>query len=242
MKKIFLLIAVVLGLVATKVNAQQIPNRNKNENLVKANAKHNPIRFGVRVGANLSDWQGETMNSAQDLIDLSGGAVVTEMKEGIHAGAYVSIPIGPGFEIEPGLQYSQKGTRLIGKIPLEQIDFLNATVTVTNKSEYIELPVLAKVYIGEGFHIFGGPQVAYLLSNKVQVKAGALGLNALNQEWDMKSGFRDVDLSLVGGLGYRFSNGFNISAGYDHGLESVDQNGNFKTYNRAFKASVGLSF
>ncbi|MER2997755.1 porin family protein [Pontibacter populi] len=226
MKKIFLLIAVVLGFAATKVNAQQAQ----------------PIRFGVKVGANLSNWQGETVNSAQNLIDLSDGNVNRKMREGVHAGLYISIPVGPGFEIEPGLQYSQKGTRLTGKLPWVETEFLNANMTITNKSEYIELPVLAKLYVAEGFHIFAGPQVAYLLSNKVQAQASVLGFNAFNREWDMKNGFREFDMSIVGGVGYKFANGLNLSAGYDHGLNTIDENANFETYNRTFKASVGYTF
>jgi hypothetical protein len=242
MKRIFLLLSVVLGLMATKVNAQRVPDRNKNDNLIKADLQNNPIRFGVRVGANLTDWRGESMKGLQDLVELSDGSASTKMKEGIHAGVYISIPVGPGFEIEPGLQYSQKGMRLEGKIPYEKAEFLNATVTVTNKSEYLELPIVAKLFIGEGFHIYGGPQVAYLLSNKVQVEAKALGYNVLNREWDVKDRFREFDLSLAGGVGYRFNNGLTMSAGYDHGLEKVDKKGNFEAYNRAFKASVGYSF
>ena len=226
MKKIFLLIAVVLGFAALKVNAQQAQ----------------PIRFGVRVGANLSTWQGETVNSAQKLIDLADGNVNRKMREGVHAGLYLSIPVGPGFEIEPGLNYSQKGTRLTGKLPWVETEFLNANMTITNKSEYIELPVLAKLYVAEGFHIFAGPQVAYLLSNKVQAQASVLGFNALNREWDMKNGFREFDMSLVGGVGYKFANGLNLSAGYDYGLNTIDENANFETYNRTITASVGYTF
>ena len=225
MKKIFLLIAVVLGFIATKVNAQQ-----------------QPLRFGIRGGANLAEWQGETVNSVQDLIEFTNGSVSRQMREGFHIGGYLAIPVAPGFEIEPGIQYSQKGMRLIGKIPMEEADFLNATVTLTNKADFIDVPVLAKVYIGEGFHIFGGPQVSYLVSNKIQAEAGAFGFNALNQEWDMKSGFREFDVAVTGGVGYRFVNGFNISAGYDYGLSSVDANNNFDTFNRVIKASVGFTF
>ena len=101
---------------------------------------------------------------------------------------------------------------------------------------------MAKLYVGEGFHIFAGPQVAYLLSNKVQAQASVLGFNALNREWDMKSGFREMDFSVVGGVGYQFTNGLNLSAGYDHGLNTIDENGNFETFNRTFKASVGYTF
>ncbi|GAB3203194.1 hypothetical protein ABID22_000989 [Pontibacter aydingkolensis] len=226
MKKIFLLIAVVLGFAATKVNAQQ----------------QNTVRFGVKAGVNLAEWQGETINSAQNLIDMTDGSVSRKMREGFHVGGYVSIPLGTGFEIEPGLQYSQKGTRLIGKIPIEEVEFLNANLTLTNKAEYLDMPILAKVYIGEGFHIYGGPQVSYLISNKVQAEAGALGFKALNREWDMKDGFREIDLALTGGLGYRFASGFNVSAGYDYGVNTVDSRGSFETYNRVIKASVGFTF
>ena len=240
MKRIFLLIAVAVGLAAASAEAQQQPVRYNKQPAY--NNTSNQLRFGIRAGLNLADWQGETVQSVQDLVDMSGGYVSKEMRPGFHVGTYVSIPVLPGFEIEPGLQYSQKGTVLKGKIPLEQFDFLNAKVTLTNKAEYLDLPVLAKVYIGEGFHIYGGPQVSYLLSNKVSAEAGALGFKALNQEWDMNSGFREFDVALTGGLGYRFANGFNISAGYDYGLSSIDSRNNFDTYNHVVKASVGFTF
>ena len=244
MKKIFLLIAVVLGLVATQVNAQQTQNRygRQPQTYSRINNQASSVRFGIRAGGNLAQWEGESVNSAQDIIDLTEGSTSRKMREGFHVGAYVTIPVIPGFEIEPGLQYSQKGTKLTGKLPMESADFLNANVTITNKAEYIDVPVLARVYVGEGFNIFAGPQVSYLVSNKVKAQAGALGFNALNREWDMKSGFRDMDVAVTGGLGYRFTNGFNISAGYDYGLSTIDSNGNFDTFNRVVKASLAYTF
>lgn len=65
MKKIFLLIAVIVGFIATKVNAQQ-----------------QPIRFGVRAGANFAEWQGETVNSVQNLLEFTNGSVTRVMREG----------------------------------------------------------------------------------------------------------------------------------------------------------------
>ncbi|GAB3811244.1 porin family protein [Pontibacter rugosus] len=240
MKKIFLLIAVVIGLAAS-AQAQQRSVRSGNQ----INSYSTPtggIGFGIRAGVNFSDWDGETMQSVQDLVDMTNGTVNQEMRKGFHVGGYVSIPVAPGFEIEPGLLYSQKGAVLTGKLPMEQVEFLNARVSLTNKAEYLDLPILAKVYVGEGFHIFAGPQVSYLLSNKVKAEAGALGFKALNQEWDMKSGFREVDVAVTGGLGYKFTSGFNISAGYDYGVSSIDKNSSFDTYNRVIKASIGYTF
>lgn len=239
MKKIFLLIAVAIGLAAASVQAQQRTVRYGNQN---SYSSPSPVRFGIKAGVNVADWDGETMQSVQDLVEMTNGSVSQQMRTGFHAGAFVNIPVAPGFEIEPALIYSQKGTVLKGKIPVEEVDFLNAQVTLTNKAEYIDLPVLAKVYIGEGFHVFAGPQMSYLVSNKVSAEAGALGFKALNQEWDMKSGFREVDFAVTGGLGYKFTSGINISAGYDYGLSSIDKNGSFDTYNRVVKASVGFTF
>lgn len=225
MKKIFLLIALVLGFVATQVNAQQLP-----------------VRFGVKAGVNLAEWQGDAVNSANNLFELTDGSVSRTMREGFHVGGYITIPITNMLEIEPGLQYSQKGTRIIGKLPIEKMDFLNATATVTNKAEYIDLPVLLKLYVSEGFHIYAGPQVSYLVSNKIRAQAGVLGFNALNREWDMMKGFREVDVAVAGGVGYQFTNGLNLSAGYDYGLATVDARRNFDTFNRVIKASVGFTF
>jgi hypothetical protein len=233
--------AVAFGLAVSDASAQ------KRAGYINPTQPYNtqeqsPVRFGIRAGLNMANWEGESMQSVQDLVDMTNGSFSRQMRSGFHAGGYIAIPVAPGFEIEPGLQYSQKGTVLTGKVPVEQLDFLNTNVTITNKAEYLDLPVLAKVYIGEGFHVFAGPQVSYLLSNKVKTEAGALGFKALNQEFDMNSGFREFDVAVTGGLGYRFANGFNISAGYDYGLNSIDNNGSFDTFNRVVKASIGYSF
>ena len=241
MKKIFLLVTAACGLVISDAAAQKRPGYINPSQEFNTQGQ-DPVRFGIRAGLNVADWEGETMQSVQDLVEMTNGSVSQQMRSGYHVGGYLAIPVLPGFEIEPGLQYSQKGMVLTGKLPIEQVDFLNANVTITNKAEYIDMPVLAKVYIGEGFHVFAGPQVSYLVSNKVKAEAGALGFNALNQEFDIKSSMREMDVAVTGGLGYKFANGFNISAGYDYGLNSVDKNGSFDTFNRVVKASVGYTF
>ena len=57
-----------------------------------------------------------------------------------------------------------------------------------------------------------------------------------------KNQFNQWDVALTGGVGYQFTNGFNISAAYDHGLSKVDNGQNFDSYNRAFKVGVGFKF
>jgi opacity protein-like surface antigen len=106
---------------------------------------------------------------------------------------------------------------------------------------YIELPVLAKVNIS-GLQLFAGPQVGYLANANLHTRAGALGFNFINDRRDVKDQFNDLDISLTGGVGYQFSNGFRVNAAYDHGLSRVNAGQSLEAYNRAVKVGVGFRF
>ncbi|QIL76513.1 porin family protein [Hymenobacter sp. HDW8] len=200
------------------------------------------VQFGLRAGVNVADWSGDAVQSVLDVAELTNGAVTREMRPGFHAGLYATLPLGARFAIEPGLVYSEKGTQLAGRVPLERFDFLNARVTATSRMAYIDVPVLAKAYLTRGFYIYAGPQASYLVSNKVRVEAGALGFSAFKQDYDVRNQFRELDFGVVGGLGYQFDSGLGLSAGYDYGLTSLDKNDRFDAQNRVIKASVNFSF
>jgi hypothetical protein len=200
------------------------------------------VKVGIRGGYSVMGWQGETVDSFKDLLEFADGNVETRMRQGFHAGAYLSIPVGNGIEFEPGLQYSQKGMVLEGRVPGGAAEFANAKVTLTNKAEYVDVPLLLKVYAGQGFNFFAGPQASFLLSNKVNMSAGAFGFSAYNNDFEWQSSQRKVDLGLVAGAGYQFQNGFNISGGYDMGLTTIDAGSDYKSYNHGFKASAGFRF
>ena len=200
------------------------------------------IKFGVRAGLNVADLSGDAVKSFTDLTDLASGALTKEMKPGFYAGLYATIPLGSRFAIEPGLGYSEKGTRLNGTIPFEQFKFINAKLEGTARLAYLDIPVLAKAYITDGLYVYAGPQASVMLSGKARVKASAFGFSAYNNDFDVKDQLRTVDFAVVGGLGYQTPSGFGISAGYDYGLSSLDKNNNFDAYNRVIKASLNYSF
>lgn len=200
------------------------------------------VKIGIRAGYNGMNWEGDAVESAKNLLDYTDGNVQLKMRHGFHAGAYLSLPLGSGIELEPGLLYSQKGVVMEGNVPGNVGEMLSAKATITNKSEYLDVPLLLRFYVADGFNLFAGPQVSFLLSNKVNVKAGALGFNALDRDFDWNSGQRKVDVGLAAGVGYQFQNGFNVNGGYDFGLTTIDDNATYKTYNRGFKASIGYRF
>ncbi|MBF9235877.1 PorT family protein [Hymenobacter sp. BT683] len=201
------------------------------------------VRFGFRGGLNLADVQGDAVKSFTDLTGyLPDGAITREMRPGFYAGLYATLPLGPSFAIEPGVSYSEKGTVLQGKVPVPALDFLNTNLTGTARLAYIDVPVLAKVFVTPGFYLYAGPQASFLVSGKARVEAGALGFSAYQQDFDISNQLRKVDFAAVAGLGYQFENGLGLSAGYDYGLSSLDTGNRFDAQNRVIKAGLNFSF
>ena len=204
-----------------------------------ARAQEKPFHIGIKAGVNVADWRGDAVESFSELADMTS-IMEAQSLTGFHVGAYATIPLSQKFAIEPGLYYSTKGMKVAQT--LTEGNFLNLKGEVSSKLTYIELPILAKVYLVKGLHVFAGPQVSYLASNKVRAEAGILGFS-VGQDFDINGGFRKVDFAVTGGLGYQFSNGVNLSAGYEHGLSTLDEGSSqIDAYNRVFKFSLGYTF
>lgn len=204
-------------------------------------AQAQKISGGIKAGMNMSTWGGESVMSMANALGLNAGTVMgAGMLPGFHAGGYLAIPVNEYFSLEPGLYYSQKGMQV--EHLFNEGSFLNMRANITNEAHYLDLPLLAKFKIGEGFQIFAGPQLSYLVHNRVRAEASILGFS-YDQHMDWDQGLRTFDFALAGGVGYQFSNGVQLNATYDHGLTSLDQGrSNFDVYNRAVKLSVGYTF
>lgn len=205
--------------------------------LVQAQAQK--LNGGIKAGLNTTTWGGDAVESFSEALN-SSGAFKKEIKTGYHIGGFLNIPVNQYLIIEPGLYYSTKGMKV--EQTFSQNSFLKARADITNESHYLDLPVVAKVNLGQGFQLFAGPQVSYLVANKVRGEAGILGFS-LEQDFDWNKGLREFDFGLTGGLGYQFINGFQLNVAYDHGLTTLDAGkSNFDVYNRAVKFSVGYRF
>lgn len=64
------------------------------------------------------------------------------------------------------MSYSEKGTVLKGTLPFPALDFLRANVTGTARLAYVDVPVLAKVFVTPGLYFYAGPQASFLVSGK----------------------------------------------------------------------------
>ncbi len=197
------------------------------------------IAFGVRAGVVNATLQGDAVQSFQNIITNTGGAVTTQNRTGFYGGGFVAIPLSESVSIEPGLTYAQKGYQLSGKFGIKGTDIIGGRSQLT--LGYIELPVLARVNVS-GLQLFAGPQVAYLSNASLRTTAGAFGFNLINDRRDVRTEFNDIDVSLTGGVGYQFGNGFRVQAAYDHGLSRINSGQSIEAYNRAVKVGIGFRF
>ena len=71
----------------------------------------NPVKFGVKAGANLANLSGS-------------GVTSNDPKFGAYGGVFVNIPINAQFKIQPEVLYSMQGTKWTTKTPnfLPQMD------------------------------------------------------------------------------------------------------------------------
>ncbi|GEO08071.1 porin family protein [Segetibacter aerophilus] len=195
--------------------------------------------FGIRAGVTSSSMRGDAVNNLKDMLDFTNGMITTSNRQGFFAGGYASIPVSATVSVEPAIYYSQKGYEMKGALGLKGVEFLGANAKAKLNSQYIDIPVVVKGNFN-GFQIFAGPQLSYLVNANLATTAGVLGFNLLNDKMDATNQFNKVDLGLTGGIGYQISRGINIMASYDYGLSKADANRNLNSYNQSFKVGIGM--
>jgi hypothetical protein len=165
------------------------------------------VQFGVKGGVNLATFSGKDATGATTLV-------------GFHGGGLVSLPISSDFSVQPEVLYSMQGAKdpsAGGQINLS----------------YINVPVLAKYTIFQGFSVEAGPQAGFLLS----AKAEAGGFSA-----DIKSQMQSFDFSAVLGASYITSANVGFDARYNLGITSVAKDNSSKLYNSVIQLGVYYMF
>jgi opacity protein-like surface antigen len=135
-------------------------------------------------------------------------------RSGINVGISGEYAINEMISVEPGIFYSMQGT-----------SFKVSSVKFALNNDYINVPILLKAYVADGFNIFVGPQVGYLTGSKIKIKTGSSLLDniagILGNSIDFGKYENDFDFAVVIGAGYQLTNGFSISANYNLGLNKL---------------------
>lgn len=141
-------------------------------------------RFGVKAGVNLSNFN-------------RGDVGTQNMRIGFNLGLFTELAVGENFSIQPELLLSTKGNRatygMSGGVP----DILNVEGDVKTNLTYIDIPILAKVTIGEVFNIHVGPYASYLIGANASGDGDVFnGSNEIDRD-----NFKTWDYGLAAGLG-----------------------------------------
>ncbi|KZS38893.1 hypothetical protein AWE51_15035 [Aquimarina aggregata] len=101
--------------------------------------------------------------------------------------------------------------------------------------DYIQIPILAKAYIIEGFNIQGGLQFGFKVDESSPVTFPLE--NGVDFNIDT---IRSFDFQLTSGIEYKFKNGFFMQARYSYGFsEIVDDS---EAHNSVFSTGIGFMF
>ena len=186
--------------------------------------------FGIRGGANLNSWTNEF-----PALDTEFGPIFPEQWNatfGYHGGIYFNIRLSELVAIEPAFLYTLKGTGA-------SLDDPAGKVEAFVKAGYVDASFLVRLYVADGFNLFLGPQLSYLVNAEYDVDVDG---TTVIEGIDITDDLSELDAAAILGLGYEFENGFNINLGGELGFLTVDGFDQLSTFNRTIRLSLGYSF
>ena len=193
-----------------------------------AQSDDSTTQFGVKGGVNLSNITGD------DIGDL-------DSRTSFHLGLFLEIPISERFSFQPEVLYSGQGFTAISR---GQSNIFDVDDNVEYQLNYIQVPLMAKFYLVKGLHIEAGPQFGFKVNEEIDYKPASDGGDVVINTDD--SQIKGFDTNLALGAGYKFDNGFLVSARYTHGLTNIFKDNslfqNADAKNSVWQFGVGFSF
>ena len=163
------------------------------------------------------------------LATLTGDTEGNKMKLGLVAGAEFGYNINDMFAVTAGALVSLQGSKF---------DDNSYQKDVTTNLTYLNVPILANVYIAPGLAIKAGVQPGFLLSRKTKLDELVGSGTWTSVEHTSTDGMKKVDFSIPLGLSYEISD-FVIDARYNLGLTNINDTDSYKSKNGVIMLTVG---
>lgn len=151
-------------------------------------------------------------------------------KASIHIGAFAEWKMNDFIGISPEFVYSRQGA--VNKE--EEAVYKEDGVKMKFRVNYLNIPILAKLYVLENLSVDLGPQFGFAMNGKWVAKEDGTTLK------DKEENLNTFDVSFPVGLSYIYDN-FIVSARYNIGLTNVLDKDNWgvNTKNGVFQFSIG---
>lgn len=170
------------------------------------------VGIGIKGGLNFAKFDGSQSLSAD-----------YNSRTGYHFGAYALFKFGK-IGIQPELLYSKQGSK-----------YSVNTASFDANFDYINVPILLKLYTVAGINIQVGPQLGFASGGQATTT-----LNNISTTSSYSSIVKGNDLSVAMGLGWDLPLGLSIDARYNLGLSNnnnTPSSGDLK--NKVIMVSVG---
>jgi len=177
------------------------------------------FKFGVKAGVNVSNITGSDSRDQDSRLSFNGGFVA-------------ELPIIEKFSLQPEVIYSAQGSTIAA---IDEDNFLDIDENVEYQLDYIQVPLLAKIYLSDGFSLQAGPSINFLVNEEIDSQPVSNG-----GDINIVDGANTFELGTAAGLEYQFDNGFFIQGRYTRGFTRIYDNIN--AYNYAIQAGVGYVF
>lgn len=224
--------------------------------LCSAFAFSQEVKFGAKVGLNLSNIRG----------DYPTGIDEHNSKIGFHIGGFAEYEINDKFTLQPELLFSTQGNTYGYKDYYGGGSYYEGA-DYNLKLNYLNLPIVLKYNIIEKLSIDFGLQIGYLMSAKTKIDvtedSTAPSQNYSVEIDNIKGGIYDfdgttvqvngsvnrLDFGLILGASYDITEKIFLQGRYNFGLSKVDKNStngintdSWNMKNSVFQLSAGYRF
>lgn len=172
------------------------------------------VYFGIKGGVNFSTFSGDGFSDFND----------ESARTAYHLGLLAEVPVSDRFSVQPEVLYSAQGFDIIRR---------EDNADIKHQLDYVNIPVLAKFYLTDGFSLEAGPQLGFVVNDQI-----GDGDNDVNFYDDDRN---DLDVSLGLGASYKFNNFF-LYGRYNAGLTDIYDRQGADAKNSVVQAGVGLLF
>ncbi len=142
------------------------------------------LTFGIKAGP--------TFTTSGKGTDATGNGARTEVS--FHFGGVAELSLSDNLSVQTEVLYWNEKSKVQNE-------------SQTFEASYIQVPVLLKYYLFNGFSVEAGPQFGFLLSSDFEIDTfgSAMPVGELGS----------IDFRFTTGLAYKFNNGINVGGRYD---------------------------
>ncbi|WP_367182742.1 porin family protein [uncultured Christiangramia sp.] len=175
--------------------------------------------FGVKGGVNFSTVTGDYFKDPSH-------------RTAFNVGVLAEIPVANRLSIQPEVLYSAQGYDFAS---IDEDNIFDIDDNIEYQLDYIQVPVLAKVYVTDGLSVQAGPSFNFNVNEEIDYSPTENG-----GDIELEDQVKDFEIGGAAGLEYKLNSGFFIQGRYTYGFTEVFDGSD--AHNSVWQAGIGYQF